>query len=149
MKKFQYNFERILHYLKIEEDLAGKDFLDARAKVEVESEKLIKLYESVEEAGDLAVTYKKEGNQTQQKLDLVDIFKQGQKIRIERQSTLVRKAKQVCEEKENILKEKKMRREIFEKLKDKKKLAYKEEVKKWEMKQLDDMVSTRFKRAKT
>ncbi|MCB0348972.1 MAG: flagellar FliJ family protein, partial [Bdellovibrionales bacterium] len=79
------------------------------------------------------------------RLEVVDTFIFGQNKRIEMKREEIRRLKQLEEEKYDIWQEKRKDKKSLELLKERKFEEYKKEVMKKQAKDLDDMITTRFK----
>ena len=145
--KFVFELEKVLKHKRTVENVAQRDWAEAQALVDAGMKELKALYTQVEEARNLVAMREKSGSARGFELGQVDEFVNGQKVRIERQRQKVRELMGRAEELHEALVAAARERKTFEKLKEKRFEEFKAQKKKHELKQLDDLVVTRYKRA--
>ncbi len=144
--KYKFAFEKLLVHRKITEDRARKEFLLAQAKVDGAEGELKKMYDDVTNAHDRVGRLQQTSGQNAASLMVADEFIVGQKIRIQHQREKIRQLLAVAEEKRAILIEAAREKKTLEKLKEKRFEEFKRTQKKREMREIDEIVTMRFKR---
>jgi flagellar protein FliJ len=144
--KFDFPYEKLLDHRKTLEEIARKEFMIAKGKVDDAEAELRKMYDDVtasrQRAGDLA----QEGGTQGASLVQVHDFIEGQKVRINRQREKIQQLMIEAEEKKEALVEAAKETKTLEKLKERRYKEFKLAAKKKELKEVDEMVTTRFKR---
>lgn len=143
--KFRYAFEKILQHKRTVEDMARKEYAEAQAKVDAAENELKGLYNVIDQSRSMGGKMQTEGGAHGPALAQIDEFIRGQNIRIERQKQKIRELRGYAEEKQEILLAAAKERKTYEKLREKKLEEFKDYRKKRELKEVDDMVVTRFK----
>jgi flagellar FliJ protein len=142
--KFRFRLETVLRQRKIEQDLAQKDHAEAAAAVRDQLAKIKRLYSRIDDARLRAENIQKQGGTCLSDLQALEAFIVGQKQRIVKERQVARELMAVEEEKHDVLVECNKAFKILEKLKEKKKLEFKVEKNKKEVKRADDIVTMRF-----
>lgn len=144
--KFSFPYEKILDHRKTVEEIARKEFMAARALVVAAEEKLRSLYDEIAASRARAGRLERAGGAQGPSLILIAEFIDGQKIRIERQRQKIRELQRDAEQKQEALIEAAKEYKTLEKLKEKRSKEFKRALKKKELKEIDEIVTTRFKR---
>ncbi len=143
---FKFSFEKLLEYQKQQEDVARRDYNESLERLESEKEKYQSIFKVQDQALDeiFFLQNRKEGAPIS-RLVSIGQFVEGQKRRIELQREIVINHTTIVEQKQEILHVAAKERKILEKLKEKKQLEYKTQMKKKEAKENDELVVTRHK----
>ena len=144
--KFKFPLQKVLQHRKILEDLAQKDFQEAQAALNLETQKLQDMKDAVIAARDQAFRRQSEGGKASPDLSMVHEFIKGQDIRMERQKERIQECERLVENLREILRQKAIDCKIIEELKEKQFKEYKIERRKREQKITDDMNLMRFRR---
>jgi flagellar FliJ protein len=144
--KFEFVYENLLKHKKTLEEVAQRAFAEAQAHLEEMKRELNRLYEQVDDSRKRASELEKIGGEQAASISVVNEFIVGQKIRIEMQREKMRFALQAAEAKQEELIMAVREFKTLEKLKEKKWKEFKAFLKKQELKFVDDLVTTRFKR---
>ena len=145
--KFVFELEKILGHKRTVENVKARDWADAQALVDEALKELDKMYEQIDESRKLSSTRETSGQARGFELGQIDAFIQGHKIRIDQFRQKVRQLMSVAEEKHEALIVAARDRKTFEKLKEKRFEEFKLKRKKHELKEMDELVVTRFKTA--
>lgn len=144
--KFKFQMQKVLDHRQIKMDLARKDYLEAQAFLADEQKKLQEMIEvknhSLTQRSSLA------GQTTgwQEQVNQINHFLTLQDLRIAQQNERLLKIEKVVESRREILKDALTEVKIMERLKEKKKADFLQEVREKEAKELDEIASTRFVR---
>ncbi len=147
--KYKFEFEKLLTFRKMTEDRSRKDFLLARAAVDEAESSLKKMYDDVTTTHQRIGKLQQTSGRNAPALTMADEFIVGQKVRIQRQREKIRELLAVAEEKRAILVEASREKKTIEKLKEKRSEEFRRVQKKREMREIDDLVTMRFKREAT
>lgn len=140
---FNFRFEFLLnHRLRLEE-MAQKDYMEAKAKLDDCLAGIQKMYTSIDESRGRIAQMQKDGQSVICRIQEEELFMAGQAVRIDRERQKARELMIVAEEKQELLLEAAKNRKMIEVLKDKKAQAYKKDMRLREAKQLDDLVVMR------
>lgn len=144
--KFKFPLQKVLDHREIKMDLARKDYLEALSFLQEEEKKLADMLsvkkESIAERDRLV----QESTSWQVQVQQINLFLHGQDLRIAQQNERLTKIEKVVESRREILKHALTEVKIMERLKEKKKADYLQEVRLKEAKELDEISSTRFVR---
>ncbi len=144
--KFDFPYEKLLHHRKTLEEIARKEYMIAKGKVIDAEGDLRKMYDDVtasrQRASDLALKGGAQGASLVQVHDFIE----GQKVRILRQREKIQQLMLEAEEKKEALVEAAKETKTLEKLKERRYKEFKLAAKKKELKEVDEMITTRFKR---
>lgn len=138
--------QKVLDHRQIKMDLARKDYLEAQAFLADEQKKLQEMVDvktrSLTQRSSLA------GQTTgwQEQVNQINNFLTLQDLRIAQQNERLLKIEKVVESRREILKDALTEVKIMERLKEKKKADFLQEVREKEAKELDEIASTRFVR---
>lgn len=144
--KFKFPLQKVLDHRQIKMDLARKDYLEAQSFLADEQKKLLEMIEvknlSFAQRSSLA------GQTTgwQEQVNQINNFLTLQDLRIAQQNERLLKIEKVVESRREILKDALTEVKIMERLKEKKKADFLQEVREKEAKELDEIASTRFVR---
>lgn len=144
--KFKFPLEKVMHHRKSLENIAKRNYLEALAILDEEKSILDRMYRDLDDARLQAHLHESRGGTTAESLKHIHEFSTGQNIRIERQRLKVRDQNSVVENLLEILKNSSQEYKIIEKLKEKKFQEFRKESDSREQKELDDMVTSRFKK---
>ena len=144
--KFTFAFEKLLDHKRKLEDVARRDYFEARGKVEDGMRKLTELFKQIDDARKRASGLEIKGGTSAPALGQIDEFISGQKLRIERHRADLRVLMAESERLQEVLIEAAKEKKTLDKLKERRLEEYKIRRKKSEMKEADEFVVTRFKR---
>ncbi|MES2802995.1 MAG: flagellar export protein FliJ [Bdellovibrionota bacterium] len=144
--KFKFSLQKVLDHRHIKMDLARKDYLEAQAYLVVEQKMLEEMYDV--KTRSLAQRSSLVGGSSgwQEQVNQINSFLIGQDLRIANQNERLLKIEKVVESRREILKDSLIEVKIMERLKEKKKADYLQDVSLKEAKELDEISSTRFVR---
>lgn len=144
--KFNFSLQKVLDHRVIKMDLARKDYLEAQTFLATEQKILEDMIEvkrrSLAERSSLAG----QSSGWQESVNQINIFLTGQDLRIANQNERLLKIEKVVESRREILKDALTEVKIMERLKEKKKADFLQEVRQKEARELDEISSTRFVR---
>jgi flagellar export protein FliJ len=144
--KFRFPYKKLMEVRKREEEIAMRDFLEARSLLDQANATLRSMYDSIDEARSKAVSTAHQGGAISQQLEVIDQFIKGQKFRILKQREQVRSLLTLVEQKQEVLVKAAQEYKILEKLKEKLLLAHQQKVARIEVKEIDDLVVMRHQR---
>lgn len=142
---FEFSFESLLRHRARIEEMARREFLEAQAIVQGTLNEIDKMYQRIDEVRN-QISEEQQGNNTNL-IQQLEAFIEGQKIRIEMKRLEARQQMEVAEEKQDILTERAKEHKSLKKLKAKKYAEFKKAQKKKEAKNIEDMVTMRFRRS--
>lgn len=145
--KFRFSLQKVLDHKRTLEDVARREWLEAKAAVDQAREQLRKMYEQIDASRMRAAEIEKEGGPRGNELTQIHEFIVGQRVRIERHRAAMRPLLEEEERKHVKLVEAAQERKIFEKLKERKYEEFRQKQKKKELKIMDEIVVTRFRPA--
>lgn len=144
--KFNFTLQKVLDHREIKMDLAKKDYLEAQSFLAAEQKILDDMIEvkrrSLAERSSLTA----QTTGWQSSVNQINSFLTGQDLRIANQNERLLKIEKVVESRREILKDALTEVKIMERLKEKKKADYLQDVRQKEAKELDEISSTRFVR---
>jgi len=144
--KFEFAFEKLLDHRRKLEDVARRNWLHARGKVDEAKARLTALFDEVDHARNRAAELAVRGGTQGPALAQVDDFINGQKIRVDRQRAVIRELTEEMEKLQDAMVEAAKERKILEKLKERRLEEFKIRRRKHELKEVDELVVTRFGR---
>lgn len=144
--KFRFPYDKLLDHRKTLKEIAHKEYILAQTAVDEAEAKLKTMYDDVENARVRAGDLTKSGGAQGAALVQINEFIGGQKFRIERQREEIRGLRMTAEEKQLALVEAAKEHKTLVKLKERRLADYKKLRKKLELKEMDEIVTTRFKR---
>jgi len=140
---FNFRFEFLLdHRIRLEE-IARRNFVEAKSKLEECLTGIQAMYTLIDEARERISKMQKGRESVIHHIQAEESFIAGQAIRIDRERQRARDLLIVAEEKQELLLEAAKDRKMIEVLKEKKAQDYKKEMKRRETKQVDDLVVMR------
>lgn len=143
---FKFSYQKLLEFYSQQEEVARRDYMESLHKLEIEKVRLNHMYKLCDQSLDDAFQLR---NSTEgapiERLTQIDLFMDGQKIKIEKQKQIIINHTQIVEQKQEILFVAAKEKKILEKLKEKKIEEHKAELKKRDAKLNDEIVVTRFK----
>lgn len=142
--KFKFPLQKVMEHRKVLEDLAQKDFQDAIAVLVQEQKLFSTMQDQIRLAYDeiFQAQHSKSG-QTSDQLKQLGDFILGQKVRLERQRAKIQEIEKGVEALREILREKAVDYKIIERLKERKKADFKEEMAKLDQKEMDEIAILR------
>ena len=142
--KFKFPLQKVMEHRKVLEDLAQKDFQDALAVLIQEQKLFSTLQDQMRSAYDeiFQAQHSKSG-QTSGQLKQLGDFIVGQKVRLERQGAKIQEIEKGVESLREILREKAVDYKIIERLKERKKADFNEEMAKIDQKEMDEIAILR------
>jgi flagellar FliJ protein len=144
--KFAFAFEKLLSHKRTLEDIARRDYMEAKSKVDASMREMDGMYKQIEDsrvrAGELGAA----GGTHGPALSQIDEFIKGQQLRIVQHRLKLRELMQEAERLQQILVEAAREKKTLEKLKERRFDEYRARRKKLELKAADEIVTTRFKR---
>lgn len=143
--KFTFSFQKLLDHKYTLEDMARRDWAEAKAALDRAEGELKKMYRQIDDSRKRAFSLGVEGGQRGTELAQIDAFISGQNIRIERQRIAMRPLLAEVERTHAILVAAAQERKTLEKLKERKLEEYRQKRKKLELKRMDEIVVTRFR----
>lgn len=146
MIKFRFPLEKLAWHRKNLENLARREWIAAQREVDDALDELNALYRQVDESRERAAALSRQGGPHAVALAQIDSFIGGQKIRIERLRLKIRELQAEAERRHENLVEAAKERKTLEKLKEKRLEEFRTKMKKHELKVMDELVVTRFKR---
>src|SRR5690606_19844496 len=142
--KFKFRLDPVLRSRKIEQDQAQKEFLLAERALHLQLQFIRKLYEATDDARvDIAEIQNAGGTQST-RLQFLEEFIEGQKVRIKRERDKARELMREKEDKFDILVEKSKDFKVIEKLKERRRETFRKEKSLKETKEIDDITVMRF-----
>ncbi len=144
--KFRFAYEHLLKHKKRLEELAAREFAEAQHQVDLANQKLRLMFEQIEESRKRALDLTNEGGRKSGALAQIDEFINGHKIRIDLQRQVIRQLHLEAERTQDALIEAAKEYKTLQKLRERRLDEFKHLVKKHELKQVDELVTTRFKR---
>lgn len=143
--KFEFSFETLLDHRRKLEDAARREWTEAQAKVDKAKKELDELYGQIDSARERVATLEKTGGAQAGSLVSISEFISGQNVRIEKHRYMMRDLITDAEQKRDVMVEAAKETKTLQKLKEKKKAEYKAKQKKRELKEVDELIVTRFK----
>lgn len=144
--KFKFSYQQLLEHRKRLEEMAHRDYLLVQKEVDVATLELEKMFQQIEDSRKRIGFLSAKGGHQVPSLVLMDDFINKQKIRIDIQRKKIRELQFIAEEKQQALVIAAKEYKILEKLREKRVIEFKDLLKKRELKLVDELVTTRFKR---
>lgn len=144
--KFKFPLQKVLDHREIKMDLARKEYLDAQAFQLEEQKKLQEMIDVKNRSLSQRASLASQTTGWQEQVNQINFFLAGQDLRIAQQNERLLKIEKVVESRREILKDALTEVKIMERLKEKKKADFLQEVRQKEAKELDEISSTRFVR---
>ena len=144
---FKFPFETLLKQRKRMEEAAQREFVAAQVKVNEILNIIDQMYSRVDEVRIQISEIQKNGNENLNQIQQIESFIDGQKVRIEMKRAEARELMQVLEEKQEILIEKTKEHKALKILKEKQFKEFQKMKKKKEAKNIEDLVTMRFRRS--
>lgn len=144
--KFKFSLEKVLKHRNIVADIAQKNFLEAQSALNAEIDRLNEMIElknsSIQQRDQIIQTSQNWSAEVEQ----INQYLTGQDFRIKQQNQRLLEFEKLVESRREILRQAMIEVKIIDKLKEKKKEAYNEKVKKDEQAELDELTVLRFSR---
>lgn len=144
--KFKFTFEKLLRQREIQVDLAKKDLSESQMILAQEEQKLNEFRNLKEQSLSRRNELISQGGSWQSEVSQINAYLIGQDLRIAKQNERLNQALKEVEKFREILRNALVEVKIVETLKEKQKAEFIKEVQKMEQKELDEIVSLRFKR---
>lgn len=138
--------QKVLDHRQLKMDLARKDYLEAVAFLQDEQKKLQEMIDTKNRSLAERSQLVQGSGAWQASVDQINHYLAGQDLRIVQQNERLLKIEKVVESRREILKDALTEVKILERLKEKKKADFLQEVRQNEAKELDEISSTRFVR---
>ncbi|MCB9025917.1 MAG: flagellar export protein FliJ [Bdellovibrionaceae bacterium] len=145
--KFKFPLQALLRHRERLEEMAKKEYMLAQNKVNETLGKINEMWEEIDNTRKNKIEEQHKGGTKGQLLASMDEFIVGHKIRVEREKVKLRELMLIAEEKKELLIEAAKEHKILQRLKEKMMEKHKIMIKKKEVKDIDDIVTTRFKRS--
>ncbi len=145
--KFKFKFQKLLDHRRALENVARREWLEAKAAVDKARAELQDMYAQIDAARMRASQIEKEGGARGGELVQIDEFISGQYIRIERHRAAMRPLIEEEERKHENLVAAARERKTIEKLLERHYEDFRLKRKKQELKSIDDLVVMRFRHA--
>lgn len=145
MAKFEFNFDALLNYRSRLEELARKDYLEAKAKLDEVLNSINMMYLSIDQSKARIGQVEMSPNVNLSEISSIHEFIMGQLKKIETARYKSRELMAIAEEKHEIMVEAAKNKKVLEKLKEKRREEFRQEQKKIETKRLDDLVTMRYR----
>lgn len=144
--KFKFPLQKVLDHRHIKMDLARKDYLEAQAFLADEQKKLQEMIDLKNSSLTQRSSLAGQTTRWQEQVNQINNFLTLQDLRIAQQNERLLKIEKVVESRREILKDALTEVKIMERLKEKKKADFLQEVREKEAKELDEISTTRFVR---
>ena len=144
MKKFKFSLDKVLAHRQIQVDLAQKEFLDAENLLDIEIQNLKNMLTQKESALSQRTQAVQGSMSWANSVDQINIFLNGQDLRIKKQNERLLDCRKVVESRREILQEALTAAKMIERLREKKKVQYFREVLINEQKEIDELSVIRF-----
>jgi len=141
---FKYRLEKVLKHRKSLEDLAKRNFLEAKAVLNEEEDLLNKFYESIHQSQEQRHNLVSLGGNAGEKLSQISDYIKDTEVKIERQKNIIKKQLAIVEKQQRALQAAAIEYKMVEKLKERQYTAYRENEKKLEQKEQTEMANSRF-----
>jgi flagellar FliJ protein len=143
--KFKFQLEKVLRHRKILEDLAQKDFQEAMAELQKQTDLLHALREAKGQARENSFLQQSQtGGQVSESLKQIHDFITLQDIRIENQLKKIAECEKGVESRREILRQKAIDTKILKRLEENKQRQFIQEQQRSEQKEMDDNANMRF-----
>lgn len=143
--KFEFAFEKLLEHKKRLEDEARRVYNEAQSKVDSATREIKEMYESIDRSRSRAGELSEAGGAQAPQLGMIDAFIAGQGLRITRQREVIRALASEAERLLETVVAAAQERKTLETLREKRLEAFKKARKKKEVKEIDELVVTRFR----
>ncbi len=144
MKKFKFSLSKVLVHRRILVDLAKKEFMDAENILDVETTNLQNMMKQKTDALNQRSETVQGSMSWANSVDQINMYLSGQDLRIKKQNERLLECKKVVEARREILQEALTAAKMIERLQEKKKAQYFQEVLKNEQKEIDELSVIRF-----
>ncbi len=144
MKKFKFSLDKVLTHRQIQVDLAKKEFIDAENFLDSELKNLQTMLNQKQSALNQRTLAVQGSMSWANSVDQINIFLTGQDLRIKKQNERLLECRKVVESKREILQEALTAAKMIDRLREKKKVQYFQEVLKNEQKEIDELSVIRF-----
>lgn len=144
--KFKFSLEKVLKQRRIQADLAEKDFLEAQANLNLEIQKRDVMVQVKDESLHQRSSIVQNKNSWAIEVEQINIFVQGQDLRIKQQNLRLTEFEKLVESKREILRNAMVEVKIIERLKEKKFEEFKKEMNRQEQNEIDELTVLRFSR---
>ncbi len=146
--KFKFPFNTLMKAKKVQRDEAERDYRLMMAKAEEQRAKLIKMRADITDARAEMQSVRENGGKLTAALVSIEDFMVGQKIRIQNQYKMLKGLEEITEQKRLVLVEAAKELKSLEKLKEKRYNEFKLQVRKQELRNIDEISVMRAARNK-
>lgn len=146
--KFKFPLQKVLEHRKLRENLVKKDFEEATALLQAETDRLQSMLGQVTGAHSEAGSRARQGGQQGPALGQIHEFLKGQEILIHRQKQKIQHFEKLVEERREILRQAVLEYKIIEKMRENKFEEYRLERNLSDQKEMDEQSILRFKAVK-
>lgn len=143
---FKFPFETLLKHRKRLEEAAQRDYFQAKVAVDEALDRINGMYKSLDLSRSEIQELQKGGDQVLAAINQREEYITGLRVRIENERQVARQLMMVAEEKLHILMEATKEFKSLDKLKEKRIKEFRQDKKKREIKEIDEMVTMRHKR---
>lgn len=141
---FKFRLEKVLSHRKSSEDIAKRKFLEARAVLNQAEALLAQYHQSIHDSQNERFVLVQAGGNQGERLSQISQYIKGMEIKIERQKVVIAKQLAIVEELQRALQEASIEYKMVEKLKERQLATYREEEKKLEQKEQNEIANSRF-----
>ena len=146
--RFRFRLETLLKHREALKDEAQRVWMEAQNNLNQCLEEIKEMYRQMDHSRQTIATSEKSGVRNQPAVFVsANEFMSGQKVRIERKRQEARELMTVAEQRREEMIAATQNHEVLKKLKDRKKQEFLKKKKVMEAKQIDDLVTMRFKRS--
>jgi flagellar FliJ protein len=145
MAKFRFAFESLLTYRRRLEDVARRDYIEAKANLDAVLNEINSMYKSIDRSKELIGQLESKPPISIEEIRQAHSFVSGQLKKIDVARLRSRELMTIAEDKHYIMVEAAKQSKILDKLKEKKRLHHRSEQNKKETKIADDMITMRFR----
>ncbi len=141
---FQFRLEKVLQHRKTLEDLAKKNYLEAKTVLDEAEALLESFHQSIRQAQSERHKLVVSGQNPGERLSQISDYIKGTELKIERQKSMILKQLAIVEKQHRALQEAAIEYKMVEKLKERQLFNYRELEKKLEQKEQTEISNSRF-----
>lgn len=145
MQKFQFRFKAVSKVRRIEMERQAKALAAAQADVVRAKTEVAHLKQLIDEEVHRVQDLVHRGVFESQLLDLSQTYKKGLKFRIDEKIAQQKEFEKKVEQERLKLVEKEKRKKVFDKLEERERETYEEDLRKFECREMDEIVSSRWR----
>lgn len=146
MKKFKFGLSKVLVQRQIVADIAQKNFAEAKAALDAETEKLNEMISTKHQSLEDRSTMIQNNSDWVNSVAQINNFIVGQDLRIKNQNQRLQELENMVESRREILRQSVSEVKILERLEEKQRQAYMGKARKAEQDELDEISVLRFSR---